>query len=501
MIPFDFVEIFGGSGVLSAAAADLGLSTCPPIDLSRSPHHDIGNDKLLGWICQMIFEKRFRSLICEPPCTTFSPAQHPASKSYTKPLGYDRRDPKTFLENLLAFRSFTILWFAWRCGAPSLLETPHLSKMAWLSMWSYLLEIGFSEAVLNSCAFGSPHKKPFGILGWGLDMKRLMVPCPGGHQHVRIEGKFTKPSAVYRPGVARCIAQCFAAALRKQGPFQEPPSSALESVVLNDLLLQGGWSTVADWAWSKPGHINILESRAFVALERRLLDGGGDCRFVALLDSRVAKGAHAKGRSSCHALRPSLLRSCAYQVAGNIHPSFGFAPTRLNTADAPSRDKDFLEPAGHSVLKGFSPGEIATLHARQFSRASANWIRLYLLVVLCLCPGVASSFDRPPQSALFNSWTCALALILALVILCRSQLPHSSSGLSHDFSDAWTSELAGCRRSSGYPLNGFRVGSQYQAVAIWAFCTPPTPCHCIRTTRMSLRGLRDVLGTFCRQTG
>ena len=43
MIPFefDFVEIFGGSGVLSSAVAGLGLRVCPPIDLSRSPHHDI----------------------------------------------------------------------------------------------------------------------------------------------------------------------------------------------------------------------------------------------------------------------------------------------------------------------------------------------------------------------------------------------------------------------------------------------------------------------------
>ena len=186
---FDFVEIFGGSGVLSEAVARLGLSTCPPIDLSRTKHHDIGNHKLLDWIFQMIAEKRFKSLICEPPCTTFSPAQHPASRSYAQPLGYNRRDPKTYLGNLLAFRSFAILWFAWRAGTPSMLETPHLSKMAWLAFWKYLVKIGFTEAVLNSCAVGSIHKKPFRLLGWGLDMKMLSIPCPGGHSHVRIEGR------------------------------------------------------------------------------------------------------------------------------------------------------------------------------------------------------------------------------------------------------------------------------------------------------------------------
>ena len=203
------------------------------------------NHKLLDWIFQMILERRFKSLICEPPCTTFSPAQHPASRSYAMPLGYDRKDPKTLLGNLLAFRGFAILWFAWRCGTPALLETPYLSKMAWLPMWRYLLEIGFVEAALNSCAFGSPHKKPFRLLGWGLDMQMLTVPCPGGHQHVRIEGKFTKPSAVYHPGVAKRIAECFAAALRKAEPPTTPPATSLESVVLNDLLVQNGqqWHT------------------------------------------------------------------------------------------------------------------------------------------------------------------------------------------------------------------------------------------------------------------
>eukprot|EP00913_Durusdinium_trenchii_P018227 g17124.t1 len=111
---FDFVEIFGGSGVLSKAVVQMGFSSCTPIDLSNSPHHDIGNYKLVDWIFQMIKEKRFRSLACEPPCTTFSPAQHPASRSYRCPLGFDRKEPKTYLGNLLAFRSFAILWFAWR---------------------------------------------------------------------------------------------------------------------------------------------------------------------------------------------------------------------------------------------------------------------------------------------------------------------------------------------------------------------------------------------------
>ena len=365
---FDFVEIFGGSGVLSKALAQMGFSTCTPIDLSNSPHHDIGNYKLVDWIFQMIKNKRFKGLACEPPCTTFSPAQHPASRSYKCPLGFDRKERKTYLGNLLAFRSFAILWFAWRRGTPSLLETPFLSKLAWISTWSFLKGIGFQEAALNSCALGSTHKKPFRLLGWGLDMEMLHVPCPGGHSHVRIEGKLTKASAVYHPGVAQRIAECFAKALRGLEVEDSTSATNLESVVLNDVLLQDGWQTLAHWWWSKPGHINILESRAFVGLEKRLLDLGGD-----------------------------------------TYPSFGFAPTRINTADAPSRDRDFPEAARHSLLSALASEEISSLHSRQFSRATANWIRLYLLVVFCLCPGVGAVTVGRPSSCILpglvaHSW-------------------------------------------------------------------------------------------------
>ena len=289
----DFVEICGASGTLSKTVAALGFRVCTPIDLSESPHHDMEDPKPLNWIFQMIQEHRFRSLACEPPCATFSPAQHPASRSYREPLGFDRRDRKTFLGNLLALRSFAILWFAWRCSTPSLLETLHLSKMAWPSFWSFLLSLGFEEAIINSCAFGSIHRKAFRLLVWGLDMKSLNVPCPGGHQHVRIEGKYTKPSAVYHPELAKFLANSFAA-LAGLDEEETDASPALESVILNDVLYQSGWKASSSWEWCRPAHINILECRSLVALLTHL----GDRRFTALLDSRVAKGAHAKGRSS-----------------------------------------------------------------------------------------------------------------------------------------------------------------------------------------------------------
>ena len=485
---FDLVEICGGSGTLSKAASELGLRVCTPIDLSSSPHHDMRSPKLLNWIFQMIHEKRFRSVVCEPPCTTFSPAQHPAVRSYENPLGFDRGDPKTWLGNLLAFRCLAILWFCWRELIIALLEQPRLSKMAWLRFWKYLLSLGFEEAIIHSCAFGSIHNKPFRLLGFGLDMAPLNVPCPGGHTHVKVEGKYTKASAVYHPDLAMHVARQIKAALQAQPSVERRIKPCHESVVINDILLQPGWETGAAWYWNNTGHINVLESRSFVSLEKELVRQGGDRRFSALLDSRVAKGAHAKGRSSAYSLRPSLLRSCSLQISGNIYPSYGFAPTRLNTADAPSRDSELPKPAEVSILDFMTSSEISALHAHQFSRATANWIRLYLLVVICSCPVEAaenwshglSSFSGIWRDFGFHclscvsvvlclafAWTFGLSLLKPLILLS----PLGNVGLN----------------------NNNYFGTQLHAVAFWgAFhpcgAMPLTPDNRDEVNRAARRG-------------
>lgn len=46
---FDFYEICGGSGVVSAEMAALGFTVMRPIELSDSVHFDLGNCKLLEW--------------------------------------------------------------------------------------------------------------------------------------------------------------------------------------------------------------------------------------------------------------------------------------------------------------------------------------------------------------------------------------------------------------------------------------------------------------------
>ena len=159
LLKFDFVKIFGGAGVVSKAAAELGLVVAPCLDLSESSHYDLRGSRLLEWCIYMIEESLFESFLLEPPCTSFSPAAHPAVRSYDVPLGFDRRNPKTLHGNILAFRSFVLLKVGRRKKRPCGLEQPRLSKMAWTSFWSSLLDLGFEESIIASCQFGASTEK------------------------------------------------------------------------------------------------------------------------------------------------------------------------------------------------------------------------------------------------------------------------------------------------------------------------------------------------------
>ena len=159
----------------------------------------------------------------------------------------------------------------------------------------------------------------------------------------------------------------------------------------------------------------------------------GDIRFAALLDSRVAKCSHAKGRSSSKALMPSLRKGAALQICGGLYPSFGFAPTRLNTADDPTRDAELRRSCELSCIGGLDSQTKQRLHSLQFSRPTAGWIRLCLLLgclpasdaspistgfwnVPSLC-GFCSYLSLIDSSLVASFWTCSLLLVVLLELL------------------------------------------------------------------------------------
>eukprot|EP00435_Cladocopium_sp_Y103_P048082 s660_g14.t1 len=364
---FDFVEICGGAGKVGDSLARRGWTVAPVLDLSESRHYDLGSLRLLEWIIFMIEENRFRSFFVAPPCTSFSPAAHPAVRSYREPLGFDR------------LRTLILLRVGRRCHRPCGAEQSRLSK---ISAWTSLLDFGFAEAVLASCRFGSPHRKEFRLLCYLLDVDFLDTRCTGGHSHIRIQGSLTKPSAIYVDGLADHIATAFHFALKGLDAAEnlEPDASGLESPVVNDVALCSKWEVVRSWFWKRVGHINVLELSAAVSMVESVSRDHSSVRFASLVDSAVCKGALSKGRSASRALQPGLKRMGALCISADLYPVWPFCPTRLNVADDPTRSTQIRQACRRSLVQlgGLDMRKAAGGFLRRFA---ANWFRLVVLVL------------------------------------------------------------------------------------------------------------------------
>ena len=71
---------------------------------------------------------------------------------------------------------------------------------------------------------------------------------------MRIEGQYTKTSAIYMPALAKFLAKAFATALRRKRTEEDDimKVDGIESVLCNDLLLSGDWNLEFAWHWRCP---------------------------------------------------------------------------------------------------------------------------------------------------------------------------------------------------------------------------------------------------------
>ena len=346
---YDFIEVYSGSGRVASALGRRGFGIGPSIDIGESPFFNMEWLRTIEWLIHLLQHRRLRSFLVAPPCTTFSPAAHPACRSYDLPRGFCPTAPKTLLGTVLALRALTLLFVAIMVGAIGVLEQPRLSKMAWLKEWRRLILLGAREFWTASCSFGSPHRKEFRFLAVGIDLSPICRPCSRDHGHIRVQGKYTRESAKYTPLLAEALAHEFSQALRRDSHVAsliKAEVAGLENPIVNDIVLSSAWLEGSSWYWRAPVHINILETAAVLRLLRHLAFSGPR-RIVILVDSSVALHAIAKGRSPSRGLTPLLRKISAVCLVAGLYASFHFVPTRYNPADCPTRDYA-LPPPAHS---------------------------------------------------------------------------------------------------------------------------------------------------------
>ena len=381
---YDFVEICGGSGVVTKALCKLGVRCGPILDITHSRHYNLTDLRVIQWVIFLMEDGRLRSFLVAPPCTTFSAAAHPSLRSYRIPEGYDRHHPRVELGNRLAFASILLLAVALRLRVFGLGEQPRRSKMRWLPHWKRLLALGAVEAILASCMYGSPHQKEFVFVAAGMKVGLLERRCTRDHHHVPIQGAFTKPSAVYCEGLASTLAIFFRDHLRAAEAAMgrlELHCEGLEDQLTNDYCVALPWKQWSSWKWKGSSHVNILEAAATLKLYRDIAAQGGDARFVYFGDSHVARSALTRGRTSSLALRPLLKQASSLSIAFGLYAVGRYAPTRWNPADHPTRDTELPPPVPCSIAAGRSHEELLWIGALpRVRRWTSGWIRLTLLL-------------------------------------------------------------------------------------------------------------------------
>ena len=389
-LSYHFIEVCGGAGKITRCLSKLGWTCGPVLDLEGSSHFDLSSLDVLSWIYFMVEQGRLHAVFIAPPCTTFSPAAFPCLRSYGLPRGFNPLEARTHKGAELALRAISIVFLCFRLSVVALLEQPRRSKMAWLKEWVAMLDsFSAAETWLASCNFDSPHQKEFRLLGVNLDVQSLNHPCTRDHTHVRIEGRYTKPSATYTDALAARFAQVIDEALSRKirtAGYSKLCVAGLESALSNDIAQTAHWKVRKSWHWKKPRHINIQEASAFLQLSYDLAMTSPNTRFSVGLDSNVALSAIQKGRSPSYGLRPYMRKIGTTLTAGCLYPSLHFFPTRLNPADHPTRNNKLPEPLINSIRKEGPRGVFTLSRVSGLRRFAANWARLVLLVLPKACP-------------------------------------------------------------------------------------------------------------------
>ncbi|CAE7864492.1 unnamed protein product [Symbiodinium microadriaticum] len=259
-----------------------------------------------------------------------------APPASSKPFAYEfdfLEEQVTQRDNRAASTIFAVLMLAGRLGVPTVLVVPGSSLLPRLPAWAFLCK----QTAFATARLPGPRSGVDG--GRGLLLLTACCGCRGAARDdtplAAVLGQASPKDS--QDDLLRRALLDFAERSRCPASLSPRRAPGLESVVVNDLLSAAFWETEAAWRWRVGAHINVLETQAAVRAVRHVVSRGGDRKALLLLDSSVARGAIAKGRSSSRLLRPVLLRMCATLAGGGVYLGLAHAPTRLNVADDPTR--------------------------------------------------------------------------------------------------------------------------------------------------------------------
>ena len=356
---FDFIEVFAGSSRISDALASSGLVIGPPVDLTHSPEYNMEWVHVISWLTFLVASGRVLAFMCEPPCTTFSIMRRPPLRSRLCPFGFRPRENQTHNGNLLCQRSCQRM----QNDAIGLLEKPFTSLMKHMPSYKALLaKDTVFEVRTDSCMFGSIHQKSFALLGFGLDPEPFIRRCDKQHQHVKVEGAYTKASATYTKELAEKIASSFETAIiKKKQELRDDGNlpKGLENQLINSVALESEWKVEEAWTFRGNSHINIKELASV---------------------SRLATSLARQGKPI------QIRRLNSTMCACDLYINLPFVPTRHNPSHNPTRDVVIRQPLLNGLLPGLHRNALFKLSAfTKLRRWASNWIRLILCLLGVRC--------------------------------------------------------------------------------------------------------------------
>ncbi|CAK0893022.1 unnamed protein product [Prorocentrum cordatum] len=325
---------------LLEAHAAAGLRVGPRIDPKMHPMWDLRSTRIVEWVLFLIMNEWVAYVHCAPPCTTFSVARQPRLRSRTQPLGLAAANEAAQLGNVLLFRVLLILWAARTCGARGSFE--HLAGACTWHVPAMKMLFGKADCGtldFAACSFGVPFQMPTrqGLVHADF-LLPLARPCVHGRRargRPLLGAARTSPAAAYSNQLCAVWAELSRAHLVKAGGPSEPaPARAdaagrLEQPFVDDLIRCCRWRAFCCDPCPPAVHINRLEIRARMRARSRAARQELGARQSFLLDSTVALGARAKGRSAWRALNDDLELGLPDVLGFDVYPGYDFAPTRL----------------------------------------------------------------------------------------------------------------------------------------------------------------------------